>query len=180
NPSLPERPTISDMSILTIENALYFGQGACRSYLGLPGGGILDEAVVKYTRALEGDLSLAYKLIGLGRGYTPAGDDVLTGFCATGARLGWLDMNWHQKLVVETSKTSTSLSATSLFFAGAGQVQGYLDRVFTAMDNQVALEDACLTLIREAGTTSGSDLLLGLVSASQFDMRQRGVTAYDF
>jgi len=167
-PSAPADLTVitpSDSSVLQIKSVLSLGRGACRVFLGLEAGGLFEQKIVGLTRILAAGIQSGIDLIGLGPGYTPAGDDVLTGYCALARRLGLLDLEWHFSLVKKAFAESTILSATALYFAGRGQVQELLDNVLLALNNPQQLAFACLILINEVGTTSGSDMLLGVLAA---------------
>ena len=160
----------SGTSILQIKRALSLGRGACRVFLGLDTGSIYEQKVAGLTGTLAAGMQSGTNLIGLGPGFTPAGDDVLTGYCALAKRLGWLDPEWHLRSVEKAFAESTILSATALYFAGRGQVQGLLDNVLQALTDQDLLASACLILINEVGTTSGSDMLLGVLAACMYTL----------
>ena len=171
------RPVPSPESLEALKKVLISGRGSCRAYLGLSSGGDLEQAVARYTSELEEGHQVGYKLVGLGSGFTPAGDDVLTGFIALASRMGWLDSSWYRELVERAFLNTTSLSATSLYFAGLGQVEGYLDNVLQAMASPVRLMEAVmeagLALVNEVGSTSGSDMLMGVLSVGRFYLRQQ-------
>lgn len=156
-----------------LRRILMSGRGSCQVYLGLCSGGELESAVARYTTELEEDLQVGLKLIGLGSGFTPAGDDVLTGYIALASRMGWLNSWWYRELVERAFADSTSLSATSLYFAGLGQVEEYLDNVLREMASPAKLMEAGMALVKEVGSTSGSDMLMGVLSASRFYLKQQ-------
>lgn len=160
----------SESSVLQIKKILSLGRGACRVFLGFDEGTIYEQKVAGLIGTLATGKQSGTKLIGLGQGFTPAGDDVLTGYCALAKRIGWLDQEWHLRLVKKAFTESTILSATALYFAGRGQVQGLLDNVLQALTDQELLAHACLMLINEVGSTSGSDMLLGVLAACQYTL----------
>ncbi len=161
-------PTLS--TIAEIREVLSSGRGACLNYLGMDKGGILEQRVASLAQSLASDQSAGFALVGLGAGFTPAGDDVLTGYCILAYRLGWLDLAWHQQIVERAFTDSTILSATALYFAGRGKGQGYLENVLHALIAPIQLKSAGKTLIHEVGSTSGSDLLLGVLIACQHSL----------
>lgn len=165
-------PPPSEQIARGISAALARGRGACLSYIGQTGGGALEQEIARLTQLLSGNQEAAWDLVGLGPGYTPAGDDVLVGYCALLSRLGWLDRSWHQDLVERVFVETTILSATALYFAGLGQVQEYLENVLISLDNPALLRNACGVLIEKVGSTSGSDMLLGVLAACRHYLQQ--------
>lgn len=167
-PSSPQEhrqvvPTYNTLKIL--RQALENGKGPCLTYLGLADGGFIDRHLAGLARALSSSLRASFDFIGLGYGYTPSGDDFLVGYTAVEQQLGMLDRGWHSSLVTRAFRTTTSLSATALYFAGLGQVQGYLANVLEHLTDLEHLPNSCTKLIEEVGTTSGSDLLFGVFIA---------------
>ncbi|MGI6365522.1 MAG: DUF2877 domain-containing protein [Bacillota bacterium] len=156
-------PLLVDTTIEVLQRTLSWGSGACLTFLGLDKGELITQKVALAARSLINNPQAGYNLIGLGFGFTPAGDDILTGYCALMRRLGVLNMEWCDNLIAKALAESTILSATSIYFACLGLVQELLDNVLVQLDNPAALETACRRVINGVGSTSGSDLLLGVL-----------------
>lgn len=111
------------------------------------------------------------KLIGLGPGLTPSGDDLLAGFMAsllamhkiTGSGTPFL-LAELCTMVNEIASTNTNdLSRELLAFAAKGEVPEPMDAMILALltKQQTAWEQAAQQLLK-VGASSGSDQLLGI------------------
>ena len=113
-------------------------------------------------------VSYAGGLVGLGPGLTPSGDDVLSGmlaaFRALGGDAAFADATAAAVAALATGRT-TSLSATLLRLAGAGQVAQEAAAVLRALATGEALEPAVHTLLG-IGHTSGADLAAGILAGA--------------
>lgn len=143
----------------------------------VPGG---DEAVAGLEAALLGDepgrmQAAMLRLLGLGPGLTPSGDDVLCGLLASWrilpARLGIPAP--EVQLPADFRGRTTALSATLLAWAARGVVlEPLLDVLWNLGDEQERLE-ALLGI----GHSSGSDMLTGVILAARALGRRRYGTA---
>jgi hypothetical protein len=136
-----------------------------------PGPRILAE------RCAEGDLAYAVdaaeRIVGLGPGLTPSGDDVLAGLLLSlrvfgtslprGGTAVWL-ADWLGAAVTAHADTRTTpVSATLLHCAALGQAGTELAAVLHGMAGQSPLRPALRRLIG-VGHTSGADLAWGVLA----------------
>lgn len=143
---------------------------------GLPGAFFLGAAAGSLTaKCLEtikefvADPSSAAKLVGLGFGFTPSGDDILVGFLALLNWAGLLPEHLCCAVMARARAGTNSLAFTSLYFAGYGLVQGYLHDVLCQLNgSRESLARAAVTLRDRVGSTSGGDLLLGVYIACRW------------
>ncbi|GAA2732315.1 DUF2877 domain-containing protein [Actinocorallia aurantiaca] len=128
----------------------------------------------------SGDLAQAVqaaeRIVGLGPGLTPSGDDVIAGMLlslrllgevtAGGARAVWL-ADWLGAAVTTDAETrTTSLSASLLHCAAAGQPSGEAGAVLRALAGHEALAPAVRRLVASS-RYSGADLAWGLLAGSR-------------
>ncbi len=105
------------------------------------------------------------KLIGLGPGLTPAGDDFLTGW-ACGEKIGmttpdYTIRNFLQR--VSFSNLTTFESGIQLQAAAEGGYNEYLIKLVEKLNNNVTeIRDSAYNL-QKIGSSSGSDMLSGLI-----------------
>jgi hypothetical protein len=114
------------------------------------------------------------RLIGLGPGLTPSGDDVVTGFVLAlleGERLGLLSQNRSSTLVhairsLSPGKTNTS-SHSMLELACRGLAGETLNQLIVSLYGRGAqrVEEDAERLIR-IGHSSGTDMVLGVLLAT--------------
>ncbi|MEV6151604.1 DUF2877 domain-containing protein [Nonomuraea sp. NPDC052129] len=119
---------------------------------------------------LLGAVTAAERLVGLGPGLTPSGDDVLAGLLVTLRHLGaaagaqravWL-ADWLAAAVTYDARTRTTpISATLLHCAARGEASPEVIAVLRGIAGRQELEPARRQL-RRLGHTSGSDLLQGI------------------
>lgn len=117
-------------------------------------------------RLINGDSEGGVRLIGLGRGLTPSGDDFLCGFFSVLNALGVLAVSLREAIFDNLSRT-TDISAAYL-----GAVLGR--RYFTVYDRAVRAifsdgdfkED--IDFILKMGASSGSDTLVGALTAAKY------------
>ncbi|GGK72044.1 DUF2877 domain-containing protein [Sphaerisporangium melleum] len=115
-------------------------------------------------------ISAAERLMGLGPGLTPSGDDMLAGVLVALRRLGqaagveravWL-ADWLAATVSFDARTRTTpISATLLYCAAQGQACAEALAVLRGLAGHQPLEPAVHRLLR-LGHTSGADLAWGL------------------
>lgn len=131
-------------------------------------------------RCAAGDLALAVdaaeRIVGLGPGLTPSGDDILAGLLVSlhafgaslpggGAAIRLAD--WLGAAVTAHADTrTTALSATLLHCAARGQAALEVTAVLRGIAGQAELRPAVRRLLG-AGHTSGADLTWGLLAGSR-------------
>jgi hypothetical protein len=122
-----------------------------------------------------GDLARAVdaaeRIVGLGPGLTPSGDDVLAGLLVTlrllggavpdGAAAVWLADWIGAAVTADAGKRTTALAATLLHCASLGQAGGEVAALLRGLTGQEAAVPA-LRRLMGAGHTSGSDLAWGI------------------
>ncbi|WP_049575001.1 DUF2877 domain-containing protein [Nonomuraea sp. SBT364] len=119
---------------------------------------------------LLGAVTAAERLVGLGPGLTPSGDDVLAGLLVTLRHLGAATgtdravrlAGWLAAAVTYDARTRTTpISATLLHCAARGQAGPEVVAVLRALAGRQPLEPALLRL-HALGHTSGADLAQGI------------------
>ena len=170
-PRLPSsRPALLPEGVRQLRTALY-GEGVPHSAFTLPGlptgpGGPLAALRGAVRRAdLDAALRTAGRLIGLGPGLTPAGDDVMAG---TIAGLVLLGHPAAQRFALGVSALAagrtTELSSALLRHAAAGQVSSEYAAVLHGLVGERPLAPAVAGLLA-TGATSGRAMALGLCTA---------------
>lgn len=111
--------------------------------------------------------SAAERLLGLGNGYTPSGDDILAGYLGACMMLAKSVPGELQGLGMLAIKRTTPLSATTIRFAEAGFIEGRLEATIAAIcnDDEEDLDVLLRSHIGQVGHSSGSDTLLGVYLA---------------
>jgi len=179
-PRLPQpRPALLPEGVRQLRTTLY-GEGVPHSAFTLPGmptgpGGPLAALRGAVRRSdLEAALRTATRLIGLGPGLTPAGDDVMAGTMAGLVLLGHPAAERFAGGVLSLAAgRTTELSRALLRHAAAGQVSGEYSAVLQGMVGERPLGPAIAGLLA-AGSTSGRALALGLCTAIDLDDRTAG------
>ncbi|GLW07669.1 hypothetical protein Misp01_27990 [Microtetraspora sp. NBRC 13810] len=122
------------------------------------------------TGSLADTIVAAERLVGLGPGLTPSGDDVLAGLLLALRHLGqasdtgraiWLAGWLSAAVTFEARSRTTPISATLLHCASRGQASSEVLAVLRGIAGHQALEPALLRLL-QLGHTSGADLAWGL------------------
>ncbi|MEO5878495.1 MAG: DUF2877 domain-containing protein [Streptosporangiaceae bacterium] len=168
-------PVLGPVSLARLHHgAVVLEAGLDASHCGLaghPGPRVLAE------RCAAGDLAHAVlaveRIVGLGPGLTPSGDDIIAGILLAlrllggavhgGDRAVWL-ADWLGAAVTADAETrTTSLSASLLHCAAAGQAGAEVAAVLRGVAGQEPLKPAVRRLLN-AGHTSGSDLTWGLLA----------------
>ncbi|WP_222193686.1 DUF2877 domain-containing protein [Modestobacter italicus] len=170
-PKLPTaRPALLPEGVRQLRVALY-GEGVPHSAFalpGLPGGpsGPLAALRGAVRRAdLDAALRTATRLVGLGPGLTPAGDDVLAGTTAGLVLLGHpAAERFGAGVTGLAAGRTTELSRALLRHAAAGRVSGEFAAVLRGLVGDGALAPAISALLA-TGSTSGRALALGLCTA---------------
>jgi hypothetical protein len=170
-PKLPTaRPALLPEGVRLLRTAV-FGEGVPHSAFTLPGlpagpSGPLAALRGAVRRAdLDAALRTATRLIGLGPGLTPAGDDVLAGTTAGLVLLGHpAAERFGAGVTGLAGGRTTELSRALLRHAAAGRVSGEYAAVLRALVGDGALAPALEALLR-TGSTSGRALALGLCTA---------------
>ena len=115
-------------------------------------------------RDADGFLESARRLVGLGEGLTPAGDDFLVGALAALHRLGdgWptRDVALRDAVIAHACRSTPTVSAAFLCYAVAGQFSEPLRDL--AMADTVATARAAVATLARMGATSGADTLAGM------------------
>lgn len=107
----------------------------------------------------------ADRLVGLGPGLTPSGDDLLAGTLAALRLLGGdpaFTAALADHISAVSSRRTTALSATLLRLAGQGDVAAEAGQVIKALTGAGPLDEAARRLCA-IGHTSGADLAQGLL-----------------
>ena len=148
--------------------------------------GILDKArpmLADLVSALEaGDRSLAAKvatrLIGLGPGLTPSGDDVLVGIEAALHALARPSAGFLAPALGDVDERTTALAATLLRHAAAGE---FAERLHILLAALLGSDDESIPAAIDRavawGATSGSDCLLGVLIGLDVGAGVRGASA---
>jgi hypothetical protein len=170
-PRLPSlQPALLPEGVRQLRNTLY-GEGVPHSAFCLPGlptgpGGPLAALRGAVRRAdLDAALRTATRLIGLGPGLTPAGDDVMAGTIAGLVLLGHPAAERFAAGVYSLAAgRTTELSRALLRHAAGGRVSGEYAAVFHGLVGERPLAPAVATLLN-TGSTSGRAMALGLCTA---------------
>jgi hypothetical protein len=170
-PRLPSlRPALLPEGVRQLRNALY-GEGVPHSAFTLPGlptgpGGPLAALRGAVRRAdLDAALRTATRLIGLGPGLTPAGDDVMAGTIAGLVLLGHPSAErFAAGVYALAAGRTTELSRALLRHAACGQVSGEYAAVLHGLVGERPLAPAVAALLN-TGSTSGRAMALGLSTA---------------
>src|SRR3954471_4712942 len=176
------RPALLPEGVRQLRNALY-GDGVPHSAFTLPGdggpprpstppglptgrGGPLAALRGAVRRAdLDAALRTATRLIGLGPGLTPAGDDVMAGTIAGLVLLGHPAAERFAAGVYSLAAgRTTELSRALLRHAACGRVSGEYAAVLHALVGERPLAPAVAGLLA-TGSTSGRAMALGLCTA---------------
>src|SRR5919206_112373 len=170
-PRLPHpRPALLPEGVRQLRNALY-GEGVPHSAFTLPGlptgpGGPLAALRGAVRRAdLDAALRTATRLIGLGPGLTPAGDDVMAGTIAGLVLLGHPSAErFAAGVYALAAGRTTELSRALLRHAACGRVSAEYAAVLHGLVGERPLAPAVAGLL-ETGATSGRAMALGLCTA---------------
>jgi hypothetical protein len=173
-PRLPSTaPALLPEGVRELRTALY-GEGMSPSSFALPGlpagpSGPLAALRGAVRRAdLDAALRTAIRLVGLGPGLTPAGDDVLAGTVAGLVLLGHPEAaRFGTAVHALAAGRTTELSRALLRHAAAGRVSGEFAAVLRGLVGDGALTPA-LTALLATGSTSGRALAQGLCTAIDF------------
>lgn len=117
---------------------------------------------------VQGSTNAAEKMIGLGPGVTPSGDDILIGFLAAlwsmagqnGAQLSFIRSFGNE--IMQLAKQTSEISRTYLYHAAQGQFSSSLSALAEAIATGDGVEHATGEAIR-VGHSSGMDSVTGLL-----------------
>lgn len=134
----------------------------------------LIQSASRTAGALPDAVEAAERIVGLGPGLTPSGDDVLAGMLLAlrllggavpgGAPAVWL-ADWISAAVThDATLRTTSLSATLLRCAAAGQAGAETAAVLRAVAGHGIPPAVATTRLLACGHTSGADLMWGLLA----------------
>lgn len=135
---------------------------------------LLEAAVKRDTKAFK---DAAVSLVGLGRGLTPSGDDILSGFCAV-ARfmpdIASLIRETYAAIIGYAFNGTTRVSFELLNKIYEGHYSTALSAVLNAlyMDDEKKCQSACASLLN-IGASTGRDSLYGILLALRL-MRHTG------
>ena len=150
------------------------------------GDSMRTDGVLRWTtRAFEGALAvedldsaagLGTRLIGLGGGLTPAGDDYLVGMCTALALPG---EGWqpHRRLlariIADNVHRTNDISSATLLQAARGRVrQTIIDVVRSLATGEAATLPGRVRRLLAIGHTSGSDIAAGLLGGVRLRMEE--------
>lgn len=170
-PRLPRpRPALLPEGVRQLRTALY-GEGVPHSAFTLPGlpggpGGPLAALRGAVRRSdLDAALRTAARLVGLGPGLTPAGDDVMAGTTAGLVLLGHpAAQRFATAVTALAAGRTTELSRSLLRHAAAGRVSAEYAAVLQGLVGERPLAPAIDALLA-AGAISGRATALGLCTA---------------
>lgn len=122
---------------------------------------------------------LATKQIGLGMGLTPSGDDFLVGMML----ILWLNPTRYQSLLAQLqvtivdSRTHTNeISWWMLNYAVSGRFNGWLQAYAKALVlADLTAQKSALTQILTIGSSSGSDMVTGIVAGLQILLKDNAI-----
>jgi hypothetical protein len=150
------------------------------SRAGLPNIETLASAVKSEDLDLVGQS--AKKLVGLGQGLTPSGDDLLAGFMAS---LRWTVNSFHGDLdsvdginrtIADAAEGTTILSKQLLTLAAAGEVNEAIEGLLEAiLAGQIEDVTTATKKVLAIGETSGVDSITGILLGSLL-----GIESLDF
>jgi hypothetical protein len=134
-----------------------------------------EKALAAHSKLRKGGFSsfgeTLISLLGLGRGLTPSGDDLLVGFLLTLNR--WQDIltvsfdvdGLNRQIIAEAFQTTTHLSANLIACAAGGaadeRLLDGLDYIVTGHGNPELIADR----LADMGSSSGADSLVGILFA---------------
>ena len=112
------------------------------------------------------DVAEPARLLGLGGGLTPSGDDALAGYLAAAAAYGLPVDELRTFVDAEAQHRTTTLSAALLRHAAAGEAIPQVCRLLVALDDGAGIDAALADLLR-IGHTSGAALAAGVLAAAR-------------
>ena len=122
------------------------------------------------------DVAAPARLLGLGSGLTPSGDDVLAGYLAAAAAYGLPAERLRAFVRAEAPRRTTTLSAALLRHAAAGEAIPQVRRLLVALDDGTGI-DAALAGLLLVGHTSGAALAAGMLAAARAACAPRAAVA---
>jgi Protein of unknown function (DUF2877) len=124
-------------------------------------------AVAVAAALVRGDADSANRLLGLGCGLTPAGDDIVAGIFAVLAIAGRLDDSVRAAVETRARTRTTALSSALVAAAGRGEMIPQAARLLTSVaagDRRKQVATVARSLF-SVGSTSGHDLAAGMAGA---------------
>jgi hypothetical protein len=122
------------------------------------------------------DVADPARLLGLGSGLTPSGDDVLAGYLAGAAAYGLPVDELRTFVCAEAPLRTTTLSAALLRHAASGEAIPQVCRLLLALDDGAGIDVALAGLLR-VGHTSGAALAAGVLAAARAASASRAAAA---
>lgn len=127
---------------------------------------VKDAISVNFERFLNGDLSAASDLKGIGFGLTPQGDDLIRGSLVAiliYEKASNCDLSTLRERIYDFAKGGNALVNTFLYFASRGRLyEKEKDLLGEILDHGSALVEKT-KLVLDQGETSGADFLTGMV-----------------
>jgi hypothetical protein len=121
---------------------------------------------------------MAARLVGLGPGLTPSGDDVLVGIEASLHALAYASAGFLAPALGDVESRTTELAATLLRHAAAGE---FAERLHTMLSALLGSDDEAIPAAIDRalawGATSGTDCLLGVMIGLDVAAGVRGASA---
>ncbi len=122
------------------------------------------------------DVADPARLLGLGSGLTPSGDDVLAGYLAGAAAYSLSVDELRTFVCAEAPRRTTTLSAALLRHAAVGEAIPQVCRLLLALDDGTGIDVALAGLLR-VGHTSGAALAAGVLAAARAASASRAAAA---
>jgi Protein of unknown function (DUF2877) len=170
-------PVLGPLSRVRLEQGAAALHRACTAAGREPSLAGQDEPATLAACCAEGDLAgaveAAERMVGLGLGLAPAGDNMISGLLLAlrllggaisgGTRAVWLADWLGAAVTADAARRTTSLGATLLYCAAHGQASAEVSGVLRGLAGQEPLGPAARTLLA-AGQDAGPDLAWGLVA----------------
>jgi Protein of unknown function (DUF2877) len=124
------------------------------------------------------DAALAHRLLGVGPGLTPAGDDFLAGLLVGAWSFGLAAQSLRAAVAAQAPYRTTAISAALLRGACRGESLPELTRMLLSLSGRGTEVDSALDALVQIGHTSGRALAAGALSAATIadgsvDLRSR-------
>jgi hypothetical protein len=170
-------PVLGPLSRVRLEQGAAALHRACTAAGRGPSLAGQDEPAALAACCTEGDLAgaveAAERMVGLGLGLAPAGDNMISGLLLAlrllggaisgGTRAVWLADWLGAAVTADAARRTTSLGASLLYCAAHGQASAEVSGVLRGLAGQEPLGPAARTLLA-TGQDAGADLAWGLVA----------------
>jgi hypothetical protein len=170
-------PVLGPLSRVRLEQGAAALHRACTAAGRVPSLAAQDEPATLAACCAEGDLAgaveAAERMVGLGMGLVPGGDNMISGLLLAlrllggaisgGTRAVWLADWLGAAVTADAARRTTSLGATLLYCAAHGQASAEVSAVLHGLAGHEPLGPAARTLLA-TGQDAGPDLAWGLVA----------------